>query len=1115
MHDNIYNNHPLTAEFCEELKGGENSKYLLKGLSGSSRALFFHACFTKVRGRHLIILPDKESAAYFYNDLANSGLDEPLCFFPSSYKRSILYGKTDEAGIIMRTKTLDKLGKDNKEAVIVTYSDALFEKVISPDNLKEHSFRLIKGDRVGMEFLEEILQTYGFSQTDFVYDPGQYAIRGSIIDVFSFSSTRPYRIDFTGNEIESVRSFDIDTQLSVNIENSIHIIPDIQLEHRKGEKRSALTEYIPESVIWTEDMSFICRQMNELYKNALSSDYKNTQQASDQKSMPLTPKEKMNFLSDGSEFREALSHHTIIEFGNQPENISKRYVFNTSPQIPVNKNFRFLAEIMRDNSTKDYRNIILSENEKQIERIKEIFQETDPDVRFETVLSIIHEGFTDHDLGISIFTDHEIFDRYHKFRLKDQFFRKESLAMKELANLNPGDYVVHVDHGIGVFGGLETIEINGKKQETVRLIYKDKDILYVSIHSLHRISRFKSGDGEPPRIYKLGTGAWQKLKQSTRKKIKDIAQELITLYAQRMQEKGFGFSPDTYLQSELEASFIYEDTPDQLKATIDVKTGMEAEYPMDRLVCGDVGFGKTEIAIRAAFKAVTDSKQVVILVPTTLLAFQHYNTFKERLKDFPCTIDYITRLRKPSDQKRIIQELEKGTIDIIIGTHKLLGRNIKFKDIGLLIIDEEQKFGVAMKEKLKKMRLNIDTLTLTATPIPRTLQFSLMGARDLSVINTPPPNRHPIITESHPFNEDVIKEAIEFELNRGGQVFFIHNRVQTIYEMEKIINRLVKNARTTVAHGQMEGNKLEETMLHFMLGDYDVLVATTIIESGLDIPNTNTIIINNAHNFGLSELHQLRGRVGRSNKKAFCYLLAPPHYMLTNEARRRLRAIEENSELGSGFSIAMQDLDIRGAGNLLGAEQSGFIAEIGLETYQRILHEAMLELRENEFKHLFKQEDENFPSKQFTNDCQIDTDFQVLFPNTYISNTPERINLYRELDNISDEEGLSAFADRLKDRFGPIPVETKDLMNIVRMRRLALNLGFEKIVIKKNQMLIYFIQNQDSAYFNSDTFRNILSWIQKNPSNVKMKDEGNKLTMKIGKVCCIDEAFNILKNMCQ
>ena len=851
----------------------------------------------------------------------------------------------------------------------------------------------------------------------------------------------------------------------------------------------------------------IVHQMDELSDTGLS------------KADSIQKAEKENpqcSVYSGIEFQKNIQKFLVFEFckSNISGNKIISYQFRTVPQAPVNRNFILLTSILKKNSNKGYRNIILSDNQKQIERIQAVFSEIEPDLPFESKRYILHEGFTDFDLGISVFTDHQIFDRSYRYRLKDMFLRKESLALKEITNLNPGDYVIHSDHGTGIFGGLETIDINGKKQEVVRLVFKDHDILYVSIHSLHRISKYKGGDGEPPKIYKLGTGAWQKLKQNTRKKIKDIAQDLISLYARRMQSKGFSFTPDTYLQRELEASFIYEDTPDQLKATQDIKNGMEAEFPMDRLICGDVGFGKTEIAIRAAFKAVTDSKQVVVLVPTTLLAFQHYNTFTERLKDFPCNVDYLTRLRKPADQKNIIKKIEKGEIDIIIGTHKLLGNEVKFKDLGLLIIDEEQKFGVAMKEKLRKMRLNIDTLTLTATPIPRTLQFSLMGARDLSIINTPPPNRQPIITESHVFNEDIIREAIEYELSRGGQVFFIHNRVQNIFEVEALVQKLVKNAKTVVAHGQMEGRKLEDTMLHFITGDYDVLIATTIIESGLDIPNANTIIINNAHHFGLSELHQLRGRVGRSNKKGFCYLLAPPPQFLTPEARRRIRAIEENSELGSGFSIALQDLDIRGSGNLLGAEQSGFIAEIGIETYQRLLQEAILELRENEFKDVFKDSPEYEIINETLSDCQIDTDFQVLIPDNYISNTSERIKLYRELDNTLDENELLEFADKLKDRFGPIPKETTDLMNVVRMRKLAVNLGFEKIIIRNGQMLIYFIQNSKSEYFNSETFKGILNWIKHQSSRVQLKENGEKLTLKIKKINSIENAFSLLQNLC-
>ena len=1097
MFDNYYHNHPNVHEVIRTLGKGETGLFHLKGLTGSSPALFFLACFKETGGRHILILPEKEKAAYFYTDLTNAGCEENLLFFPSSYKRSIQYGQTDDASIIMRARTLEKLRNGVDHAIIITYPEALTEKVIPPGSLSEHIHILNSGEKIDKAFLTEILETYHFNETDFVFSPGQYAVRGSIVDVFSYSSPLPIRIDFFGNEVESIRSFDADTQLSVEKLNRAHIIPNLQWEQGRGEKRIAFTDFTGGAFIWTLDLGVSVQLMNELFHKA-------------DISHEVLPSRE-NFLLDGCLLLKSIETSLIFEFGTPLKEPDQTFLFSTSPQIPVQKNFSLLARILRENIQSGFRNIILSENEKQIERIKAIFEETDPEVDFFPVLQTLHEGFTDNDLKLAIFTDHQIFDRYYKFRLKGQFLRKESLALRELTDLQPGDYVVHVDHGIGIFGGIETIETNNRKQEAVRLVFRDNDVLYVSIHSLHRISKYKGGDSTPPKIYKLGTGAWQKLKQNAKSKIKDIAGDLIKLYAARLNLKGFCFTPDSYLQRELEASFIYEDTPDQLKSTQDVKTDMEAGHPMDRLICGDVGFGKTEIAIRAGFKAATDSKQVALLVPTTVLAFQHYNTFRERLKDFPCKVDYITRLRKPSDQSRILNELEKGEIDIIIGTHKLAGKNVKFKDLGLLIIDEEQKFGVAMKEKLRQLKQNIDTLTLTATPIPRTLQFSLMGARDLSLIHTPPPNRHPIVTELHVFSEDIIREAIEYELSRGGQVFMINNRVQNIFEIEGMIKRLVRNARTIVAHGQMEGRKLEDNVLGFMQGDYDVLVATTIIESGLDIPNANTIIINNAHQFGLSDLHQLRGRVGRSNKKAFCYLLCPPPELLTPEARRRVRAVEENSELGSGFNIAMYDLDIRGAGNILGAEQSGFVAEIGLETYQRILQEALLELHENEYRDIFSSGTETEATgKDYTPDCQIDTDLEVLIPDHYISNTSEKIRLYRELDNVSTEEELIAFSRKLEDRFGKIPHETEELLNIVRLRRIAMKLGFEKITLKKNQMILFFIQNAGSAYYNSPVFNSILNWVQQNPKNTRMREQGEKLTLKIDKVFSVEEAIKIL-----
>ena len=905
----------------------------LKGLSGSSATVYVHQFISDLKGSHLIILNEKEEAAYFYNDLVTLDGNERTLFFPSSYTRSIQYKKTDEDNIITRTKVLKRLSERRAASFVVTYPEALMERVLSRNELENNSFIIKTGENISRDFLDELLQEYNFELVDFVYEPGQYAIRGSIIDIFSFSSTLPFRVDFFGDEVESIRSFDIESQLSVEKLKRMTLVPNIQWEKERGKKRVSFFEYLPKGTkIWADNFEMVFSRIDEIYEKTEIED-------------PEKALVKSEVIVDSGRLKKDLSPLVRTEFGGPFSSAADHELdFQTSPQPVFNRNFELLAEELVNRKEENYHVYILSESEGQINRLKDIFAEVNPEAEFDFCLQTLHEGFTDHNLKLCLYTDHQIFERYHKYKLKDRYNRKESLSMRELTDLKPGDYVVHIDHGIGVFGGLETIEKNGKKQESVRLIYKDKDVLFVSIHALHRISKYKGKDDSTPKIYKLGSGAWQKLKNNTKKKVKDIAAELIKLYAVRKQQKGFSFTADTYLQRELEASFIYEDTPDQVKATEAVKDGMEADFPMDRLVCGDVGFGKTEIAIRAAFKAVTDSKQVAVLVPTTILALQHYNTFRERLKGFPCNIGYISRLRSYKDQKETLRQLREGKIDIIIGTHKLVGKEVEFKDLGLLIIDEEQKFGVSVKEKLRQIKVNVDTLTLTATPIPRTLQFSLMGARDLSIINTPPPNRHPIITELHSFNEHIIKEAIEYEVARGGQVFFIHNRVQNITEVEAVVNRNCKGVRTVIAHGQMEGKKLENIMLDFIQGYYDVLIATTIIESGLDIPNANTMIINNAHHFGLSDLHQLRGRVGRSNKKAFCYLLAPPLHLNTPEARRRLKAIEEYSELGSGFNIAMQDLDIRGAGDLLGAEQSGFISDVGYETYQRILDEAVHEL---------------------------------------------------------------------------------------------------------------------------------------------------------------------------
>ena len=1096
----LYNHSREASEISGLLKESDGKVLHLSGLSGSSKSILIHNIISKNKGSHLILLNDKEEAAYFYNDLLSLDDKERCMFFPSSYTRSIQYKKTDEGNIITRTQVLKRLSERRAASFIVSYPEALMERVISRSGLDDNSINIKEGDKIGRDFIIELLDSYHFDLVDFVYEPGQYAIRGSILDIFSFSSVNPYRIDFFGEEVESIRSFDTETQLSIEKVKKITLIPNIQWEKERKVKRVSFFEYLPgNTCVWSADLNYIFDRIDDIYERTDISDEQDTSLL------------KNEVIVNSAILSNDLKTYNKVEFESfYFDNPLKKFHFNTLSQPVFNKNFKLLAEDILQKKESGYQVFILSENEKQIERLKEIFKEFNSDINIESLQINIHEGFIEQQEKYCFYTDHQIFERYHKFQFQHRYSKKESISIREITDLKPGDFIVHVDHGIGIFGGLETLDVNGRQQESVRLIYKDKDVLFVSIHALHKISKYKGRENETPKIYKLGNGAWQKLKSNTKSKVKDIAGELIKLYAQRIQQEGFRFSDDSYLQHELEASFLYEDTPDQIKATKDVKEGMQSEFPMDRLVCGDVGFGKTEVAIRAAFKAVSDSKQVAVLVPTTILALQHYNTFKERLKDFPCTIDYISRLRSSTQQRETLRRLSKGEVDIIIGTHKLVGKEVAFKDLGLLIIDEEQKFGVSVKEKLRQFKLNVDTLTLTATPIPRTLQFSLLGARDLSIINTPPPNRHPIITELHSFNEDIIREGIEYEVNRGGQVFFIHNRVQNINEVEILINKVCKGVRTVVAHGQMDGKKLENIMLDFMQGFYDVLIATTIIESGLDIPNANTIIINNAHHFGLSDLHQLRGRVGRSNKKAFCYLLAPPLHLNTPEARRRLKAIEEFSELGSGFNIAMQDLDIRGAGNLLGAEQSGFIADIGFETYQRILNEAILELRENEFKGLFETDEKN---KKYLTECQIDTDLEVLLPTNYINNISERIRLYRELDNINDEESLTLFGEKMQDRFGEIPEETRELMNVVRLRWHAVNLGIEKVFIKNKKMVCYFISDPESEYYRSGTFSKVLSFVQRQSARVKMKEDKNKLSMSVSNVKSVQKAIDILMDI--
>ncbi len=1102
----LYTSHPQLQSLKDKLKKGRAEVIQLKGLCGSAPAVVAAACNGQSDGVMLCLLADKEEAAFFANDLVQLSDEKNVLFFPSSYKRSIQYNQPDPSGVILRTEALGKLNarKTGEPLLMVSYPEALIEKVTSRDNLSRNTLVLRKGEQIGIEFVREVLKTYGFVRGDFVYEPGQYAIRGSIVDVFSYSAEMPCRIDFFGDEVESIRLFDVENQLSQEKIDEVTIVPDLQ-GFAQQEQRVDLLEFLGEkTIVWASNLEFIVDRINQIFEATDFSTHKDDEE-------PIVGT-KDDLLTQHSSLIAQLQKLLVIETGSRTlfkTNIE--LLFDTAPQPSFQKNFDLLAANLNEHTAGGYCNYLLSDNKKQQDRIRDIFKDTGVKVQLDAIETVLHEGFVDHTLKTCFYTDHQIFERYHKFKLRQHFTKNETLTISELFNLHPGDYVVHVDHGVGKFGGLVKAEQNGRWQEMVRLVYQDHDVLYVSIHALHKISKYRGKDNTEPKLYKLGGGAWQKLKAQTKSKVKDIARELIALYAKRKATSGFRFSQDSYLQHKLEASFLYEDTPDQEKATRMVKEAMETEHPMDMLVCGDVGFGKTEIAIRAAFKAVCDGKQVAVLVPTTILALQHFKTFAARLKEFPVTVDYVSRLKKPSIIKEALKKTSEGKIDILIGTHRIVGADVKFKDLGLLIIDEEQKFGVAVKEKLRHLKLNVDTLTLTATPIPRTMQFSLMGARDLAIINTPPPNRYPVLTELHTISEDIIREAIEYEIDRGGQVFFINNRIQNIFEIEALIKRVCPKVTTTVAHGQMEGAKLEQIMLDFINGDVDVLVATAIIESGLDIPNANTIIINDAHHFGLSDLHQLRGRVGRSNKKAFCYLLAPPVSTLTPEARRRLKAIEDFSELGSGFNIAMQDLDIRGAGNLLGGEQSGFITDIGFETYQKILNEALLELKESEFSEVYadeKKEDEEI--QNFVADVQVDTDLELLFPDEYITNVTERMKLYRELDNIANEEQLVAFASNLRDRFGNPPAEVIELMEVVRLRWKAAQIGFEKIILKNRKMLVNFIANQQSSFYQSPVFIRLIQSMQKKPHLFTMKESRDKLTLTVENVGTIERAMEIV-----
>lgn len=1100
-----YAAHPQVAALNTLLKSKTSRNIFLKGLNGSGAAMTIASLFFKRRGSYVCVLNDLEEAGYFYHDLVQLTGGDGIYFFPSAYRRAIKYGHVDPANEILRTEVLSTLQDPTVPFVIVTYPDALAEKVISREVLKENTLKISVGEKLDNMFVSDVLDEYGFEQVDYVYEPGQYAMRGSILDVFSFSYEFPYRIDFFGNEVETIRSFDVETQLSKEKLDSIYIVPEMTKGNRTN---SSLLDSLPsETLLASKDLAWV--------KERIGSIWNEEPIIGDEESFADIEQLRAKLIT-GEDFLRTALGFCRLHFGTRVTGVADATLtFSMEAQPIYHKNFDLVSESFHKYLENGYTLYILSDVEKQATRIRAIFEDRGDNIPFTSVNKTIHEGFADETLRVCLFTDHQLFDRFHKFNLKSDKARsgKLSLSLKELNQFTTGDYIVHIDHGVGQFGGLVRTEVNGKMQEAIRLIYQNNDIIFVSIHSLHKLSKYKGKDsGEPPKLSKLGTGAWEKMKERTKSKVKDIARDLILLYSKRKQEKGFAYSPDSFMQHELEASFIYEDTPDQMKATADVKTDMENDRPMDRLICGDVGFGKTEVAIRAAFKAVSDNKQVAVLVPTTVLAFQHYQTFSERLKDFPCRIEYISRARTAKEIRETLKDLKEGKINIIIGTHRIVGKDVTFKDLGLLIIDEEQKFGVSVKEKLRQLKANVDTLTMTATPIPRTLQFSLMGARDLSSITTPPPNRYPVQTEVERFNPDIIREAINFEMSRNGQVFFINNRIQNIYEMEALVKREVPDARIAVGHGQMEPDKLEKNILDFVNYEYDVLIATSIVESGIDVPNANTIIINNAQQFGLSDLHQLRGRVGRSNRKAFCYLLSPPLSSLTQEARRRLQAIENFSELGSGIHIAMQDLDIRGAGNMLGAEQSGFIADLGYETYQKILEEAVDELKAEEFADLYSDATEKRPDtgSEYVRETYIESDLELMFPPTYIPNDSERVSLYRELDKMEEERDILAFTERLKDRFGKVPKEGKELIRVVRLRRMAKTLGMEKVILKKGQMSIFLVTNPESPYYESEAFDKLLGFIQKHPRECTLREQNGKRSIVIKNVPTVETACGYL-----
>ncbi len=1082
-------------------------KVHLKGVLGSSLSFTIARVFKTINQPFLLIFENKEEAAYYLNDLEELLGDNEVLFYPGSYRRPYQIEETDNANVLLRAEVLSRINSQKKPALIVTYPEALFEKVLSRKELEKSTFKVVAGETLNLDFFNEVLFEYQFQRVDFVTEPGEFSVRGGIVDVFSFSHDKPYRIEFFGDEVDSIRTFDIESQLSIKPIKKLQIIPNI--EHKlRNETRQGFLEYTTSKTrVFAKNIPAFLAATDTLQEKAT--------EAYNELSTDLNHSRPEDLFCTSAEFKSQLLDFSVVEFGSTAVLAPKKeqqLEVQVSPQPSFNKQFNRIIEDLNTHHDLGYQNYICCSNPQQAQRFYDIFETVDQDVHCQIIVLSLFQGFIDHDKKIVCYTDHQIFERYHKFHLKNGFSKKQSITLKELTKLEIGDYITHIDHGIGKFGGLQKIDVEGKKQEAIKLFYGERDVLYLSIHALHKITKFNGKDGKPPKVYKLGSKAWKVLKQKTKSRVKEIAFNLIKLYAKRKLKTGFRYNPDTSMQMELEASFVFEDTPDQITATADIKSDMESDRPMDRLICGDVGFGKTEVALRAAFKAVDNGKQVAILVPTTILAFQHAKTFKARLKEFPVRVDYINRFKTPKQRKETLEQLESGSLDIIIGTHQLVNKSVKFKDLGLLIVDEEQKFGVAVKEKLKTLKDNVDVLTLTATPIPRTLQFSLMAARDLSVITTPPPNRFPIESNVIRLNEEVIRDAIQYEIQRAGQVYFIHNRIENIKEVAGLLQRLVPDAKIRVGHGQMEGRKLEQLMLDFMDGQFDVLVSTTIVESGLDVPNANTILINNANNFGLSDLHQMRGRVGRSNKKAFCYFITPEYHAMTDEARKRISALEQYTALGSGFNIAMKDLEIRGAGDLLGGEQSGFINDIGFETYQKILNEAIEELKETEFKTLYN---EDINTKEFVRDVTIDTDFSLLFPDDYVNNITERLSLYTQLNTLKTEDELQRFERDLIDRFGALPTQVVDLLDSVRIKWLATTLGFDKVVMKNHKLVGYFIIDQDSRFYQSIHFSKILQYVQAHPKSCSIKEKqmrlGLRLLMRFSDINSVQQGLEALK----